>query len=853
MSGFRDAAARGLLFSFGAIGSLVALDYGGVTNWSQYVGGLVIFVLALPALALGASDRRVGWGGRFAFVLPIVFWAGYSALQSSSAAPNWVERLTPGTYSAFSHWHASLFSSDTNTDTMPLSIAPDRSWFRAASLLLLLPLGTAIGFLLRDRRHVVTVLTALSLGAVMHAAVGLLKPVSVDLFGLADASSFGHGFGSYVNRNNAALMLNLGIGCALGLCIFRFHSLRYRNQSRWDGMVSLLTDRVGLLSVITVVVCTLGLLVGGSRGGLVSMAAGYVASFLVAAKGKDLSSKAAVLCYGGIAVVITLLFFSPLLSEFETMRRLGVNENTSNSVAFSQNNRLAHWPDGFRAALQYLPLGSGAGTYSYAYLPFQQSGSDATFQHADNLWLEILVEQGLIGILIVTWLSLVLSRSIIRLVRSSELIDRGLVAASLFVVGFLATSQTFDFGLLIPGNAVSAYAFFCVVVVRSHSLDLAADKARINVYPSVVFAGGLLALGALGLVRTHDAVQFDWVSIEAKKTLQTAPADRGQIQQRLDAIDTVASSSPTAEAFDLSAKLANHIARLETAESMERRANVDIATAFEDAKNSRQRVRWRDNADQFPTPSEMYLAAVNRSKSSLDLAPLGIVSRGRLVELDFVYQDRDRSRVAVDQLRRLQSRSPSQLERIAKLAFVGDEIALAAKCWRQATAISPSQARQAIDFLVLNPSLEVVEFLDESPDCYFVASQRLMTSDAASAEQRQQRSDFYQAALAVLDEAGFPERKSRSRCCYLRAEMLVHLSQFADAWECFQKAITIDPANSNLVYAAINRMLEHGGITQAKKLALEAVDRFPDEGRFGQLLRKINQRSNLGNDSRDGQ
>ncbi len=63
----------------------------------------------------------------------------------------------------------------------------------------------------------------------------------------------------------------------------------------------------------------------------------------------------------------------------------------------TDNERIEHWKLGWKTALQYLPLGSGYGTYGYATLIEQTQPTRVWFADAHNQYLEILEELGLIG------------------------------------------------------------------------------------------------------------------------------------------------------------------------------------------------------------------------------------------------------------------------------------------------------------------------------------------------------------------------------------------------------------------------------------------------------------------------
>ena len=73
--------------------------------------------------------------------------------------------------------------------------------------------------------------------------------------------------------------------------------------------------------------------------------------------------------------------------------------------------------------------------------------------------------------------------------------------------------------------------------------------------------------------------------------------------------------------------------------------------------------------------------------------------------------------------------------------------------------------------------------------------------------------------------------------------MLYFLGRFEQSCDRFEQSIDLDPANQNLTIAAINRMLEGGYPEKAEALAKRAAELNLNPERFGQILRRIEQRN----------
>ena len=95
-----------------------------------------------------------------------------------------------------------------------------------------------------------------------------------------------------------------------------------------------------------------------------------------------------------VYIASILLFATDQMAALEhRLATLGTDQTLT-------NGRLAHWQDGWETSQQFLPLGSGLGTYGYVYLLHESSVRDEWFDHAHNQYLETLVDAGLPGLLI---------------------------------------------------------------------------------------------------------------------------------------------------------------------------------------------------------------------------------------------------------------------------------------------------------------------------------------------------------------------------------------------------------------------------------------------------------------------
>lgn len=220
------------------------------------------------------------------------------------------------------------------------------------------------------------------------------------------------------------------------------------SRSQWSNAATLAT-----VFVAGILVC--GIAASSSRGVWLSLA---VAAFAIAPLlGVSIRNRNAWLAGAGL---IALIFAASLTTGIADPIETGTNQRGGETVASDQ--RWNHWHDGLRTAIAHLPAGSGLGTFGDANLPFQSSPRSKSFRDAENQFLEVLTESGIVGIAIlisgIVWFSM-LSIGMIgqaTAARSSrqsgyrETLAWGVLGLSLVCFGVVQSSL--DLVLKVPAN-----------------------------------------------------------------------------------------------------------------------------------------------------------------------------------------------------------------------------------------------------------------------------------------------------------------------------------------------------------------------------------------------------------------
>ncbi len=292
------------------------------------------------------------------------------------------------------------------------------------------------------------------------AAVCFVMPrggQSVAIYGLRHTPGW-VGWGPFPNRNHTASLLAMsalaGIGCAV-----------------WAGARR--RPKLTVAATAAVLVIIVALLVGKSRGGLVSLAAG-AAIFCGLMLWRHRSRRALAAVTAGIALiaVIVVLFGGQVLERFASQDGAHVSNQLRRDI---WANTIVMWRD---APL----LGHGANSFAGLF-PFYQrlTLDDMVILHPESSWLKWLTEMGLIPVAIFTALAarLVFPRLVQLFKRRGTFY---LSAGALAGVSALLIHSAID----VPGHrwgtagyALALLAFACPVSREDQITGVAAPRAAL--------------------------------------------------------------------------------------------------------------------------------------------------------------------------------------------------------------------------------------------------------------------------------------------------------------------------------------------------------------------------------------
>jgi O-antigen ligase len=275
----------------------------------------------------------------------------------------------------------------------------------------------------------------------------------------------GDPFANFVNRNNACAFLTAGMAAGLALLRatprfdeeHRSHGFSDRNGWRIDR-----TTRLVVL-VTLLAICLAGVIASRSRGGtlaaFVTLATG--AAFF---RGEGWTRR--LLLFGPVVATAVALVVWVGLSDAAFQRFQGMSV-----ASVFREGRIPHWRDAMNAVQARPIFGAGLGTYGYAYQEFSSVSQPQWYEHADNQFVETLVEGGAVG---ATAVFAVLVLALVAVVRGGEQPAASALVASL--VAGQGVHAIFDFGIIIPAVSIVVAALWGAGIVRSLSVS---DAVRV--------------------------------------------------------------------------------------------------------------------------------------------------------------------------------------------------------------------------------------------------------------------------------------------------------------------------------------------------------------------------------------
>ena len=722
-------------------------------------------------------------------------------------------------------------------------------------------------------RSAIALLGVLAFNAAALAFFGLVQQLQWNgqLFGTVPLTEGGAPFASFVNRNSGAGYLNIGLGCAIGLTVWVFSGGSdgagaevSRRRDRTD-LASLIAElnvfklaAVALTSVIFAgVACSL------SRGGWISAAVAAATTLIVVLVIKRISVSAT------IWAVIVLLGFA-LVAWVGRTDLVGARFSSLWQNAGRVDSRLGHWQNGWQAAQCFPVLGSGLGTYRYVYRLYEEQPSQSWFYHAENQYLEALVEGGIPGLLLMWAAVLLVTINCRHLVAAEQPAAFACGVAGAFVLISQAVHALFDFGLYMPAN-MAALALVCGSVCGFATRHFAASRTGRRRSRSGTVEGSRTTSLWLALPRWHGVpVSLTWVLVlatawgaseirrtEASETLLRA----SRFEQRPGAIEPAVLDGLLAELGSLSARQTDNAElyerlgqlwvlryRLQAFGELSQQprhleAEEDFLWGLTSSINLHRRTHelLRDGPEtdlsQLRRARDVQLNLHNACRALIAArrtSPLLVRPHLMLAELGRLVSESVDDRPSLARAVQLVRGNHGHLLECGLLAAQAGDIDQACVLWRRALEVLPDQYWLVLDVAAQAPAIEgrLAEVFPDSPRLLVkVAREHFVGED-----QRALRVELARRASGLLDVA---DRLPAAERSYLQGVALA-LAERPDAGlEHYQRAVSARPDCVSWRFEMARLMESVGRLAEAEEHAARCAGMEPENEEYSEFQRQL--------------
>jgi len=812
----------------------------------------------LIALVGPRSNRgRVPWT-----VIPLFGAAALGLAQLVPIAPTIHHAIDPH---GFAWWQQGITAADaTETARYTISLFPSSTLHDLALLGLAVAVFVQTSLVVTQRRWQLFLCGIAAVNGTAFALFGIVQQLTYNgqIYWQIPLRQGGNPFAAFVNRNHAGGYLNLCVAAALA-CLFWQLAPKYERGdvdeivgayalrgfwARWrlGLLVNLNSRAVWAISMgaITVagVVCSL------SRGAILALVAAALVACGAALRIRRSSASvffAAIILAGGVGLALWL-------GRGDSLRGT-IDETLDEFGSRGGNVRIDHWQDGMAVCRDFWLTGTGLGTYRYIYRPYETRLYPGWFYHAENQYLEAMVEGGTIGLVLVLGAILSVVMASLRLLkRSGAPAAFALGIAGLFAVTSQAVHSVFDFGLYMPANAI-LFGMLCGVVCahvppEDKSDDLWVVKpqwmSRVAHVAVLMLAFAWLCWGGWQIHKaaiTENCVDRFWNLDD----LQPRSSDETEFAIRQFEAALTSSPCDAETRFRLAnlyilnyrAKATEEIVRnIDLMENQEKKLAIWQLTApvF---LHRRAHQLLVETPERFEELSRQRLVQQNLKPAVDNLlvasrcCPVMSKVQVALAELSVALPPGTDSRQFVQKAVRLAPNDPDILFRCGLLDIQSDRISNGLAKWRKSLALSPTYTEQ---ILSIGPQFvdDDVLFDEAIPDSPVRIVE--IAVKVQSTRLKVKLADRASVALEHSPLAGGEGMQIRAVISELKGDL-------PTAMRLFSEAVEMEPKNTVWRFQLARLLAENGLFREAQPHAEECVRQSPRSARYRQLLKRVNQ------------
>lgn len=779
---------------------------------------------------------------------------------------NWLSPRGAALWQELDEWavvgaeRSAAASGDTRLETRTISLYPASTGHDLVLLVFLVGACVAASQLFCVPRAAMWLCGAVAVNGAALAFFGMVQQLSWNgqLYWQVPLTRGGSPFASFVNRNNAGGYLNLCLagGLALTIWVFSRTTSPRRSVRRGPWWIGWLADldapRVGCL--VMLILTATGIVLTLSRGAWCAAAAALLVTALAAgiARAAKPSPGWLLPIVGGIALILWLGRGEMVQSRFQSFL------NQSNFSA----GRLTHWPTGLAAAKDFARSGSGLGTYRFIYRPYQTDVQDLLFFHAENQYLEALVEAGVAGLACLLVCIGLMGYACWRNLRAGA--DPAAFAIGIGGCYALLTQAIhgfFDFGLYLPANAL-LMALFCGAVVgcaASSSVWRGGSRGwlrhRLLALPTISGVSALTIIGlaagaAYGHVECKRLAMVERVLDETRFPDRPLEDEADQLATQVARLTAACLGRPhDAEGLLRLAELRVRMFRTAALEELEEHfsetpAAPPVATrwAYTAPLQLHAKAQLLSRSGQFdeldrwrsqPLIGDHLPLAIHHLFLARRACPLLPRVHLQLAELEAIVAD-VRPRTAIPHLQRAELLYPTDaglLLQIGLLHLHAGRTSEALGFWRRCAELKPSRIGALVTLVRVSNLLEhLAEVLPPSAETLV----RVAQQDFASPQDRE-----VQASLLVAAEKLLQQPTEKDQANYWMGTIRSLQGRRTEAIEYLEQAVHLRPAAADWRYALAQLLKHEGAVDRAYKHAQECVRAEPANAEFERLFREL--------------
>lgn len=710
-----DASIAGVIF----VGPHV---FGG----RHFLGRFVILACCVVAAVAWFSRQmcleRPRWHrtkATFLLVAAILF----VAFQLVPLPPEWLATLTPRTIQLLPLWSADAASGGQFGPWGTITLSPEDTRLALATLLGYGLLFITVVQRIESFNDILRLVRWISCSAMIVAAFGIVQYFTSNgkffwFYEHPYSDTSLQVKGGFSGRNHFAHFLVLGLTSTITWITLRqANARRSRDKERSRQRLPLRTvkqerDTTGTILLLGLITIVFAILASMSRGGTLAMVSAVIVIAIYYARLHLLRSSH--LYVGGSIIVLIMLALSVGGNYSAVSQRL--ESLTSNSIDQIDSNggRRLIWSANLAAARDGGWLGSGAGTHRFIYSAYMSQPVKTEYTHAENGYLQILTENGPLGILLLLVGIGTFAYCCEATLRTTDSQQTGILAGGMAAtLTASVVHSVVDFVWFIP-----ACATLTVIVgacaVRLHQLATNSHKkqatelqpqpiTRFNIALGVTFA----SIWTLMILWPAAKTSLEWDRyILADQAIQASSSELDEAAQlnlhsSLKQLLKVARDYPNSPRahLRLAGNLINHFERLqqvsENPMSISQIRDAAQASQFGSAEELHQ---WLTRA--FGDNSNLLYVAYQHARRAIELCPLQGEGYLYLAELSFLKgYSADAIEALYQQSLRVSPVDPTILFAAGNHEFIQGHIDPALALWARAFKGTGTHQHMIIDVL----------------------------------------------------------------------------------------------------------------------------------------------------------